>query len=807
MKQLFLNAFLAISLIFTNTLFSQRLEPTNSYDIHRQLKQLNNLSHILYLAAHPDDENTRLLSYFVHEKNIKTSYLSLTRGEGGQNLIGEELGTGLGLIRNYELLAARQLDGALQLFSSTVDFGFSKNPEESLDIWNKNQIIKETEDIIQAIKPDIIICRFPTTGEGGHGHHTASAMIAIEAYNNTTANPTAFHPQRVVFNAFRFGNRNTIKDGQFKIETQQYQPGLGLSYGQLAGISRSIHRSQGVGTPQNIGVDHEYFELLAGNPIEDDLIGIDISWNRVGHPEISKMIENVISNFDFTSPRNSIPALIQIRQYIKANVKDDYWKKEKLKDLDNIIIHCAGILIEALSEVPETSRDAQINIKLNAIARTNNVKISKIAWENKILSADINLQNDYLSTQNLQVFIGKNHPITQPFWLEKESNNSHYVYDKKNLLENSINNPAKLDVGITISGEEFNFKLPIAYKYLHPLRGDVIELMRITPDIVINPLQDVLFIKKNGQNSFSLKLKAYASFKDINLSIKNDAGDLIHSQTLRNVTPLKDTVINIILEKNANIQQNIFITASTGDQTFEYAQNYIKYDHLPELIYYTKARIKTVNPQWNIPQQKIAYIHGAGDNIPMTLKNMGLNIEVLPESSLTQSEVLNSYSTIILGIRAYNTLAQMDTYMDFLLKYVHNGGRLIVQYNTSNNLFTQNLGPYPFKISRDRVTEENARVSILENNDPLLNHPHKLTPEDFNGWIQERGLYFPSDVDNRYKLILSMHDKGEVPLNTSIMYAPYGKGVFIYTGLSFFRQIPAGQVGAIKLFLNCIELK
>jgi len=795
-------------LLFSAHNFAQRIHPNNSYDIFRQIKQLNHLTHILYLAAHPDDENTRLLAYFVHEKNYKTSYLSLTRGEGGQNLIGQELGLGLGLIRNYELNAARDIDGASQLFSSTIDFGFSKTPEETFTFWDKEKIIKETRDIIQLIKPDVIICRFPTTGEGGHGQHTASAIIGLEAFNRTIQDKNAFHPQRILFNAFKFGNRSTIKDGQFHIDIQQYQPGLGLSTGQLSGISRSIHRSQGVGTPQIVGIEKEYFEVMAGEAIIHDLIDRDISWNRVQAPQITALVDKIIQDYDFTAPYKSIPALIQLKKVIEKDVKDTFWKEEKIKDIDNLLIHCSGLMLEALSAIPETTPESNLSIKLNAIARSPQISIQDIQWNNASLMTSIALTNDELFTTHISLKIPAEQPITQPFWLSSAHLNSHYQYEFQHALDNRIVNYPELNVVVNIQGEILTIPLPLSYKYLHPLRGDVIEFLRVTPPVVINPIQDVLFLKPQQDNTLDIKLKYYQSYSNMNLLILNqEQSKVLHQIPLPAITPLKDTIIQVTIPKNIQLPSTIICAVKSQDDTYTAAQHYIKYDHIPELVYYTPAQVKIVHPEWHIPQQRIAYIHGAGDKIPETLKNIGLNVDVLPAATLNQSKVLATYNTIILGIRAYNTLEDMPTYMDQLLQYVHQGGRVIVQYNTSNNLLTQVLGPYPFTISRDRVTEENATVTFINPHDPILNTPHRITAQDFDGWVQERGLYFPTDIDTHYNLVLQMHDTGEAPLNSALMYTRYGKGIFVYTGLSFFRQIPVGHTGAIKLLINCIELK
>lgn len=807
MKKLFWHLFLLlIGGFITTSSFCQRILPQNAYNIHRQLKQLNNLTTVLYLAAHPDDENTRLLSYLVHERNFRTYYLSLTRGEGGQNLIGQELGLDLGLIRNYELLAARDIDGAKQLFTSTIDFGFSKTPEETFSFWNKEKIILETIDIIQHIRPDVIICRFPTTGEGGHGQHTASAIIALESFNRIIKNPNYFQPERLLFNAFRFGDRNTIKDSHFPLLTQQYNPGLGQTYGQLAGISRSIHRSQGAGTPQSIGVQYEYFELMAGNPIENDIIDRNISWERVNASHIGHQINQIIASFDFTKPELSIPALEEVKKLIEKDVKDTYWKKVKLEEIDAIILSCAGLYIEALSNRPEATYNQTINIKFNAHSVIPNTNIIDVKWNGHSVFNSISLEKDVKSENDLKIILPNNLPITQPFWREKSASSAHYAYDSKYSLDNKIINFPTLECTVKINNQTYILQVPIAYKYLHPTRGDVTEYFRITPPMVINPTQEILFIKSNTNNIIECKLKAYEAYNAFTIQIRNDKNEIIQTELLNAITPFKDTLCQIILKHPEKAGNKITLHILNGKDVYSLSQKYIKYDHLPELVTYNEASIKIVQPEWTLPNQHIAYIHGAGDKIPETLKNIGLNVDILPSESLNKLDILKNYQTIILGIRAYNTIENIEMYMDVLMRYVNDGGRLIVQYNTNNNLFTKKLGPYPFQLSRDRVTEEDAPIKILNANDPILNHPHKITSKDFEHWVQERGLYFPNNLSSEYTTVFEMNDKNEAPLNASLIYAKYGKGVFIYTGISFFRQIPAGVPGAIKLFLNCIEL-
>ncbi len=792
---------------------AQQVRPLNNNQIFEKLQQLNHLGTVLYLAAHPDDENTRLLSYWVHEQQLRTIYLSLTRGDGGQNLIGEELGTELGLIRNYELIAARKIDGAEQAFTSVIDFGYTKNPEETFRFWDKEKLVEEVKAIIKHYRPDIIVCRFPTTGEGGHGQHTASAIVAQEAFEQLKAEHYPFLPERLLFNAFKFGDRNTIKPTQFKIPTNQYNFLLGESYGEMAGRSRSIHRSQGAGTPQQIGISDEYFDLMAGTPIKYNLIDKDISWNRINATSIGKAIEQVIDNYDFQNPAKSLPALIDIRKEIeKLPASADFWKQNKLKEIDLIIFSCAGIMAELFTHKPEALQEEQIALKLKLIARAQNVELKSISFPQNSYQEEFSGQRLALDTvfeKEWDWQIPKQQAITQPYWLAAVPSTFRYQNPQQLHLPETPNTlMAKMK--LSILGETMEFDLPISYKYLSPTLGDVVQPLRIVPAVFVRPQQALIFVPTTGKVKLQFWIQSNVGrMAKTTLSLSNPQGMSVYNDVITLSAVGKDSLYTIWLDAATVLQHGYIWTATVtliDGRKFNREQRIIRYSHLPELVYYKDASIKLVPKEWQSSEKKIGYIAGAGDQVFEKLKDLGLNIVQLSAEQLSKPNVLAGFDVLITGVRAFNTNEALVQNKDLIFDFIQNGGNFIVQYNTSSQLLTKDLGPYPFKLGRSRVTDEDAKVTITQASDPLLNRPNKISAKDFENWVQERGLYFAQDLAPEYKTMLEMHDPNEPDLHQALFYAPYGKGNYIYTSLSFFRQIPAGNTGAIKLLLNMMEL-
>lgn len=801
--------------IGTFTTRAQQYRPLPAGDIYQRLQQLQVMGTVMYVAAHPDDENTRLLSYLVHHDHMRTIYLSLTRGDGGQNILGDEQGSALGLIRTHELMAARKIDGAEQLFTSVIDFGFTKSPEETFNFWNKDDLVKEVIRAYQTYKPDVVICRFPTTGEGGHGQHTASAIVAEEAFRQiglqqqTVDGVALWLPRRLLFNAFRFGDRNTTSSDQFKIKINQFDPLLGEGYGEMAGRSRSIHRSQGAGTPNSVGVADEYFKLIAGDSMQQSLYdGVDLSWGRVGHAAIGTAIQQVLQAFDFSNPSLSLPALIRIKQAIEK-VEDEFWKRRKLEEINTIIASCAGIMVETLATVPEATPGSVLPVTVQLISRsTVPVTLQSVSFPAVIEEGGqkpILLTADSLYKINYTLKINGEEAVTEPYWLRYAGSTGAYYVDSQYTNLPLTPNYFVARIHVTILGEDVELAAPISNKQLDPVRGDVVTPLRIVPPVSVAPFHQLLIYEAGKEARAWVRLHTFKAMKGMELRVKEN-NKLLTSLQIGDMVAGKDTLLSIPVPVAAFKGEEILLFSIRSEgKEYNKEQHLIRYEHLPELQYFSHAWMKALPKVWESAVQKIGYIQGAGDYVDGILSLAGLQVEQLHEQAMSSAAYLNNFEAIVVGIRAFNRKEQMKTWMPALLRYVQQGGNVLVQYNTSSNLVTDQLGPYPIELSRQRVTEEDAQVTVLQPESPLLHFPNKITAADFDGWIQERGVYYPGSWDEHYQTLLSMHDVDEQPLTSAVLYTPYGKGHFVYTSLAFFRQLPAGNVGALKLMMNLIS--
>jgi len=809
---------LFIGLISYLNTSAQQYRPLPSAEIYQKLKQLNVLGTVMYVAAHPDDENTRLLSYLVHHDHVRTIYLSLTRGDGGQNILGNEQGSTLGLIRNYELMEARKIDGAEQLFTKVIDFGFTKSPEETFRFWNKQELTAEVLETFRKYKPDVIICRFPTTGEGGHGQHTASAIIAEEAFKMAEAknagkkSGSQWLPKRLLFNSFRFGDRNTTSEDQFKITINQYDPLLGEGYGEMAGRSRSVHKSQGAGTPQTVGVTTEYFKFLLGEaPVSSLYDGIDITWNRVQKPEIGEHIKTVIRAFDFTDPSAIVPALVKIRKEIRTSVTDNFWREQKLKEIDQIILSCAGVMAELVTDKPEVTQGSEVSFTFNIVARDkNNTILEKVSWPTMKASSDViktALAPDSLYTFRAGLTINNAEAFTEPYWLSERPSVSNYNYNSSYEGLAEARNDLAAFADIRIEGELFQIPVPLSYKKLDPVRGDVVQRLRIVPPVSVQPLHTLFIFDKGTDKTAWVRLNAFKDLTNIKVRVTYNEEELA-AVVIPHLASGRDTLVPVTVPTgkiNGNAANFLLFSAIIDGSEYNKGRELIQYPHIPELQYFNEAWVKAVRKDWEVRVKKVGYIDGAGDFVQQILNLSGVNAESIPPAALSDAAYLKSYEAIVIGVRAFNTKKEMGSWMPVLLQYVAGGGTLIVQYNTSQGLLSNQLGPYPITLSRDRVTEEDAQVSITDPASPLLNQPNKITQDDFKDWVQERGIYFPGSYAKEYKTMLAMHDTGEKDLESAILYTPYGKGQFIYTSLVFFRELPAGNAGAIRLMMNLLS--
>ncbi|MBL7743627.1 MAG: PIG-L family deacetylase [Chitinophagaceae bacterium] len=807
--------------------FSQAPQNWTSADMYLALRKLNVLGSVLYIAAHPDDENTRLIAYLSKDKLYRTGYLSMTRGDGGQNLIGDEQGIELGLIRTQELLAARRIDGGEQFFTRAFDFGFSKNPEETFTKWDKEKILSDVVWVIRRFQPDVIITRFPTTGEGGHGHHTGSAILANEAFS-AAADPNRFPEQlkyvqtwqvkRILWNTFNFGGNNTTREDQFKIDVGGYNPLLGKSYGEIAAESRSQHKSQGFGVPASRGESLEYFKATKGDQPQSDLMeGTDLSWKKVkGGQAIQTILDSLTASFDLLHPESSVQGLVRLYKAI-GNLEEGYWKTQKLREVSQLIAQCSGLFLDVTtSEQFAVQTDSvRINFSFN-----NRLGTDAVLQNVMVDGFDSVFSRTLEKNKNLNFsktfFVPSSKSLTQPYWLVNKMEEGYFnVTDQLKIGQPDVDPSYAATIRIKIFGEGFTFTRPVKYKFTDPVRGELYEPMVVLPPVTVSPAEDVQVTtpdKKNIEGSLTIRgmKKGFAG----NIQVTSGpSGKVFKSVSLTNSNlsvGAKNQVSDIVYsgEVGKNNEELVFVISDGENTIVAEDKHEIKYDHIPYINYFHKADVSLKYVDLKTYNKKIGYIIGAGDKVPGALEQMGYEVTLLTDKELSRNN-LQQFDAIITGVRAYNTNEWMNNHYDKLMKYVNDGGNLIVQYNTSNQIgpVRAKIGPYNFNISRNRITDENAPVTLLKPDHPVFNFPNKITPDDFKGWIQERSIYHAAAWDStKYETVLTMNDPGEKPDEGSLVIAKHGKGVFVYTGIVFFRELPAGVPGAYRLLANIIAL-
>lgn len=808
--------------------FSQAPKKLSSSEIYHELRKLNFLGSALYLAAHPDDENTKLISYLVNDVHARTAYLSITRGDGGQNLIGTELRELLGIIRTQELLEARKIDGGEQFFTSANDFGFSKNPIETFAFWNKNRVLEEVVYTIRKFKPDIIINRFDHRSPGTtHGHHTASAMLSMEAFDIVN-NPKKFsksakefgiwQPKRIFFNTswFFYGSeekfREADKSEYLKYDIGSFYPELGLSNGEIAALSRSRHQSQGFGSSGTRGSENEYLEILKGSePSPENLFeGINTSWTRIeGGSEIEKILKPLENSFDFTNPSAILPELLKAYPLVQ-NLKDSHWKAVKTEQLRNLILHCSGLFLEIYTPRKTINLDEEFPISIE-VANRGKRPVTLVAIKDK---TGENLWNTGKSLTENQVEKLKFNVRSQqktystPYWLNEESTNGMYHIPDEfiGFPETPVEN--YYTIYLNFDGTVIPYKCEIVHKSNDPVKGEVYKPLAILPKVTASIPEKVIIFPNSDSRSILVKVRAGADSVSGVLKLSAPKGWKIannnQSFALSKKGETQDLYFNVSPTNQAE-EGNLKASVTFENQILDKELIVLDYDHIPTQYVLLPTASKIVPLDLKKKGNRIGYIHGAGDSVPESLEQIGYQISTLNPSEI-KHENLSKFDAVVIGIRAFNTVPELKYANSELNEYVKNGGTVVVQYNTNHQLVTPEIAPYPLELSRDRVTDEHSKVVFLNPKHELLNKPNKITQKDFDGWVQERGLYFPNKWDKAFTPILGIHDDGEAQTQGSLLVAKYGKGHYIYTGLSFFRQLPAGVSGAYRLFANILSI-
>lgn len=800
--------------------------------ILQDLRSFREMGSVLYIAAHPDDENTQLIAYLARGRNYRTAYLSVTRGDGGQNVLGPEFDEELGVIRTQELLAARRLDGGRQFFTRAIDFGYSKDYRETLKIWDKQQVLSDVVRVIRTFQPDVVVAGFSSQQTPGqHGHHVASAVLAGEAFK-LAGDPKAFpdqleylkpwQPKRLLQNVRFGGNRGGGNPADLRIESGGNDPVLGISFGELAGRSRAMHKSQGFGNfggGGGGGPQFQSFQMLDGESATNDIMdGIDTTWNRVpGGAEIGRMADEIIAKFDLQNPSASVDALLKLRTNLAA-LPSEPLIEEKHKQLDKILQACLGLSVTTTVPQAEVIPGEKVKLHSTAIVRSK-IPVRWLGTMHLDLIETLNpadaiaLAPNQASNRDGAVTlpaIPALTPLSQPYWLRDEPTTGTFRVDDPKMIGRPENWPAlRLGQVFEVGGQTFSMPDEPVQAGTESGIFEARRTLKVVAPVSLRCENEVALFTPASSRDVNVEVVAARADVKGELSLDAPAGWTITPAkqpfNLASAGQREKFSFKVSAPKQA-IGVQITARAKIGDATFDNQRIEITYPHIPAQLLQPPARIKAVTLDLAIRGKKIGYVPGAGDSVADALKQMGYEVTTLTGADLTTNR-LQDFDAVVIGIRAFNVRNDLVSHLPGLFAFVESGGNVIEQYNRpGNDLKTDKLAPYSLRLSNERVTDENATMKFLAPDHPALNVPNKITSADFDGWVQERGIYFPNQWDEHFTPILACADAGEEPKSGALLIAQYGKGYFVYTGLDFFRELPAGVPGAYRLFANLVSL-
>jgi len=813
-------------------------------EILRQLRGFREMGSVLYIAAHPDDENTELITYFARGRKYRTAYLSLTRGDGGQNVLGPEFGSEIGVIRTQELLAARRIDGGRQFFSRAVDFGFSKDFRETLRIWDRQQVLSDIVRVIRQFRADVLITRFSPIPGRTHGHHTASTVLALEAFK-LAGDPKAFpeqgldpwQPKRIVWNESIYQQDDISGAQHVQIDVGGNDPVTGEPFTVIAGRSRSMHKTQGFANfaiPNRPGPRFERFQLLDGAPMKNDVLdGVDTTWGRVpGGAEIGKLAEEIIARFDSQNPAASVPALLKVRGELAALPGTDPVVTEKRGQLDRILRACLGLEVQTTISGAEVVPGEMMKLHHSVVIHSS----TPVRWvavhypainqqidQGKVPSIpapqktspllpdpqNIGLLPNQPRTLDSTPTLPAGTPLSQPYWLREEGSPGMFQVDDPSLIgrpENPCPFPVEYvfeigDQTLILPDEPVQITMNSENKEVH-------RRIEVIPPVSLDFASDVALFALG--TSHPVEVEIVASRADSNGTLRLEApqgwsvSPAEQSFHLKAIGERARFTFTIKAPPKSDTAK-IIADAEIGQAHYRAGRIEINYSHIPPILLQPVASLKAISLELKTLGHTVGYLPGAGDSMAQNLKQMGYDVRVLDDTNLTLED-LRGLDAVVIGVRAYNVRNDIGSHLPLLFRYVENGGTIVAQYNRPDGLKTNELAPFELHLSANRVTDENAAPTFLAPDNPVLNKPNKITNADFDGWVQERGIYFPDQWDDRFTPVLAFNDPGESPLKGGLLVAPYGKGYFVYTGLVFFRELPAGVPGAFRLFANLISL-
>ena len=801
--------------------FAALQEPSmDAGSLAHALDRLAVTGRVLYVAAHPDDENTRLLAYLANSRHLTAAYLSMTRGGGGQNLIGREQAQLLDVIRTEELLSARRIDGAQQRFTRMRDFGYSKSAEETFKFWGHDEALSDVVWVIRTFQPDLVVTRFDENPPN-HGHHTASAVLAREAVA-AAADPKQFPEQltrgasvwkvtRLVRNVPNWRNDPPPKDA-FVLDVGAYDPRLGMSYGELAARSRSQHKSQGFGVPGERGPILEYFVTLAGEaPKEDLLEGVTLGWDRFGGAgtAVGKALDTARNSFELDHPENAVSALLEADAALDK-VKDEPRTRDARKMLERVIAAASGTFVRATAPTPGAVPGTTVKVNVEVILRRPaDLKLARVKLPGgKTVEVDEPLTLHKKRPVAAEVTIPADAPVSMPYWLAKAGPPGRFAVTDDRLIGEPKGAPAvPIVVELSGGGRTIPLEVPLEYMWTDPVEGERIRDVPVVPPATVTPARDAVLFPNGAKHDVVVRVSAKQDGLegDVVLPLPNGWRVEPEKMHVKLAKAGDETAVHFAVTPGKGDAVVVAPAIEVGGRSFAYREDVIDHPHIPMQVVLQPASMRLVPASLTLTKGAIGYVQGSGDSVPDDLADLGLNVTVLDDETLRGGD-LGRFQAIVVGIRAYNTRDVLKIAHERLMRYAESGGTVIVQYNTASRVgpLAMGIGPYPIEIGRGRVTDETAATKLLVPDHDMLNKPHKIAAPDFDGWVQERGLYYAEKWDAAYTPLISAADAGESPLEGGLLVAKHGKGRYVYTGLAFFRQLPAGVPGAYRLFLNLL---
>lgn len=851
---------------------------------------------VLMIGAHPDDEDTNLIAWLARGQHVETAYLSLTRGDGGQNLIGNELGEALGAIRTEELLAARRIDGARQFFTRAYDFGFSKTAEETFLHWQRDTVLGDVVRVVRDFRPQVIIAVFTGTPRDGHGHHQVSGILAREAYDlaaDTVRFPVAGYGQPwepLEFYRVRRGNAEGATVG---MNAGEYDAMLGRSYAEVAGESRSQHKSQGFGALQPKGrvMTYVYREASRVNvPAETGaapasersifdgmdmslaaMAGVDISpAARAQFDSATAALARARTTLDPRDPSSAYPSLSDAGRHIDTACRvaagpcDERMERRVIAGNGSgagarftsvprnaelmtalgyftmrhygAVAQASGVAVEALvgRELTIAGREVPVDVRIYNRG-THPVRLRQVLIASDQGAATLPMSfADSVADPSLvrpgevrrMRGIFRIDSLSRPWWLDGGRAGDMFVTpiaDWTGRTHSDIGSYAwvvfEVDgepqgvppTGLASAALIGMVTEPVVYRYADPVRGEVHRPLAAVPAISVTldrPLE-LLPANTDVKRTIQVQLRsadtvARAAVVRLRLPRGLAADSASRTVTLAGY----DAQVTVSFDVHGRMapgRDTIHVVAESEGESFDRGYQLVDYPHIrPQRLYHPAALALEVVDVRVPATLTVGYVPGVGDNVAPTLAELGIPVTIIDPSDLPAAD-LSRYTAVVVGPRAYDAYPEVMTSRAKLLDFARAGGTLVVQYQ-QYAVQSPGVVPYPMTVARphDRVTIEDAPVKVLDAGSALLNTPNRIAPADFDGWVQERSLYMPRTFDERYAAPLEMHDPDEPERDGALLFAPLGEGMYVYTAISFFRQLPAGVPGAARMFVNLL---